>query len=139
MCASCCDSQRSAIPINTEVCPNCWNIPCSCVTVTPAMSISEPEFQRPEGVLVPSCALALAEPYKWRVRWSDPWTGINAEGKQVTANVDQYASLQDCIAIARYALHCQTRLCGVAEACTDEMLLDQFCTVHRATIVRAPV
>lgn len=69
-----------------------------------------------------------------RLSWGEPWAATSPDGVETYADVVMTASVDDCIAIARFA-HMKREKPLPMENLTDEVLLGDFMAVHWATVV----
>jgi hypothetical protein len=76
----------------------------------------------------------LAERQNLKLSWGEPWPAVKPDGSDGDAHVTLTASVDDCIALARY-IHIHHAKKIPLEQLTDEMLLGDFLAVHWATVV----
>lgn len=75
----------------------------------------------------------LAERQNLKLSWSEPWPASKEDGSDSDAHVTLTASVDDCIAMARY-VHMRSVKNIPLEQLTDEVLLGDFIAVHWATV-----
>jgi hypothetical protein len=71
-----------------------------------------------------------------RLSWCEPWPASASDGAETHAHVTLTATVDDCIAMARY-VHLAREKPLPTEDLTDEVLLGDFVAVHWATVVSA--